>query len=1047
MDPPGCSSEPAELDHTLLDFDPDSLLDAWVDDLLAAEDHSAQPGDRPIAMPPENVFSNMDTSFGGSEPALATGFGMTRWIESIGYIAAHDYITGPLDHFQASEMSQDCVTGLGPSTTNHARAATFSMFDSSVLQQLCPMDFQFSAEGDDNNPSHVAVQDLSFPSCPNSTDLQEAAANISSDVVFPLRNSMVSVSGFFGGFLLCVFWSRMYGPPSAAANVWLIQPIGSRDLTPQTHDTRTAHNIQRPENQLVNAPGASQNAAPSPLAPASINHQGLRPNIATRKLPPKRRGGRRGKLSASQALKQRETKLSGACIRCRKCRIGWWYSMFSLSQDLGEIANLDNALYESPVPGYHRGRINLSFTAAIMKEIALFKNTNIRSMMTLMGPLKTLLQQEADQYVVIQSKPEGQTIALPWAVGGRMLVSIFGDLHQDPCNWTRPSFSKVASTLADFLRRDASGRFFKLTTETAEPYTPEWARSIIVFCQSSSYRQPPQSTINSTLPQFPKDDAGRLTSSLVSWTGWVTSRYFELYLFRYLQVLSNDTSFDSVEDQKSYIMCLVDTLLLSAFCPQSIHKDSMDEKDPRTVSLYRDVFDRQSRVHSALWVYCSVAIRGLPAWSSIWDTIGQRWPLLQGETMAQLFQNDLAAFNASLADNYRSAYNSLRHFEDYGSLLSTMNPILHEEFDDETENEVFLHDGRLLQLYRLGCTNKLDQWIGVYDQQTTGGVLTAQTASQKRVASTRAFAALAIIDWRRRPIHAWNPKRPIEAGSDFLESFIRKVLERLVSIDLYDECTELCPAGTPLEEFFTSKTAKKGTSTAMQMYNDRVQCLIRRGRRWRELKDMVGLGVVLIHDPLRHFRSDLQTFYIPSIVEDGTERQFTRLKEIIPTRLQWLAEVCIKLRGLVPMLVAASTAERENATVIRDQMQAMIITAFGSRSSVEEALLSSWAQQDLFPRGLAELLRPEAATIPLDIKVGMSLCLLNELDTKEGWKPGTWIDFEMMEDVCHEAEGIMERDCSTLDSGSRRELRVWSHKVLDFIRNCPPVDMDSQASG
>lgn len=472
-----------------------------------------------------------------------------------------------------------------------------------------------------------------------------------------------------------------------------------------------------------------------------------------------------------------------------------------------------------------------------------------------------------------------------------------------------------------------------------------------------------------------------------------------------------------------------------------------DEKDPRTASLYRDVFDRRSRVHSALWVYCSVAIRGLPAWSSFWDTIRQRWPFLLGETVAQLFQNDLIAFNASLADNYRSAYDSLRHFEDYSSLLSTMNPTLQEEFDDEPENEVFWYDDRLFCLYRLGCSNKQDQWIGGYDQQTTGGVLTAQTASQKRVASTHAFAALAIIDWRRRPIHSWDPKRPIEAGSDFLESFIRKVLERLMSINLYDECTELCPAGTPLEEFFTSETAKKGTSTAMQTYDDRVQCLLLRGRRWRELKDMVGLGVVLIHDPLRHFRSDLQTFYIPSIVEDGTERQFTRLKEIIPTRLQWLAEACIKLRGLVPMLVAASTTGRENATVIRDQMQTMIITAFGSRSSVEEALLSSWAQQDLFPRGLTELLRPEAATIPLDIKVGMSLCLLNELDTKEVWKPDTWIDFEMKEDMCHEAEGIMERDCSTLDSGSRRELRAWSHKVLDFIHNCLSVDMDSQASG
>ncbi|KAM6511825.1 hypothetical protein FALCPG4_016817 [Fusarium falciforme] len=134
------------------------------------------------------------------------------------------------------------------------------MSDSSVMQQLCPMDFQFSA-GDNHNPSSdAAVQHLSLSSCMNSMDLQGMAANNSNGVAFPLPNSM---------------------------------PVGSRDLTPQMHDTRTAHNIQRPGNQLVNAPAASQNATPTPLAPASINHQEQRSNIATRKLPPKRRGGRR----------------------------------------------------------------------------------------------------------------------------------------------------------------------------------------------------------------------------------------------------------------------------------------------------------------------------------------------------------------------------------------------------------------------------------------------------------------------------------------------------------------------------------------------------------------------------------------------------------------------------------------------------------------------------------------------------------------------------------------------------------------------------------
>lgn len=196
MDPPGCHSEPTELDSTLLDFDPDSLLDAWVDDLLAAGDNSAQQDDRPAAMPSGNTPSNMDTSFGGSELALATDFDMTRWAEPIGYIA------DPLDHFQASEMP-------------------------------------------------------------------------------------------------------------------------SNDFAPRTHDSRTTYDSERFEGQLTNAPGVSQHSALTASTPLGVYPQGPGPDILTRRqLPPKRRGGRRGKLSPEQARQQRETRLSGACIRCRRYNLG-----------------------------------------------------------------------------------------------------------------------------------------------------------------------------------------------------------------------------------------------------------------------------------------------------------------------------------------------------------------------------------------------------------------------------------------------------------------------------------------------------------------------------------------------------------------------------------------------------------------------------------------------------------------------------------------------------------------------------------------------------
>ncbi|RMJ13455.1 hypothetical protein CDV36_006905 [Fusarium kuroshium] len=921
MDPSGSNAEPEEFDYSLLDFDPDSLLDAWVEDLVVAGDHSAQ-HDRPVATPPDNIFSNMDTSFGGDD--LAFDF-------------------GPLDHIQISDMPQDRVSGLDPSMTDLQGIDPFFMLDPSVLQHPDFMDFQFSTGSGQNPPSDVTMEDLTSSSCTNLGDLQEEAANVGNSIVFPLQTSM---------------------------------PIEGSDFMPQPHDSRAAHHIEHFEHQSLNAPGTSRHAPPTSFTPLGILPQVLGPDILTRRqLPPKRRGGRR---------------------------------------------------------------------VVIKKEIALFKNVDIQSMMILMGPLKTMLQQEAGQYAVIQSTQPRNTCRIPWVIVVSVLVSIFGDLHEDPSNWTMPSFSKVASTLADYAKKYFSRCcIIKFSTTTEDPHTPLWVRSIIEFCDSPSYQQSPESTIDDALPQFPTEDAGRLTSILVSWAGWVASRYLELHLFHHLQVIANNASFDSVEDRKSYIMTIFSVLLFSASYTQSIHEDAMDKKDPTIIPLYREVFDRRSRVQSALWVYCSIAVRGLPAWTNIWETVQLGWPFIQVETMAQQFHKSATAFNNNLSDTWESIIDSRVRFHDYYRLQF----LLQKGVDYKTEGKLDFTECTSPEFRKCLELNTLDDWLNEYDQRSTGGLLSAQTTMQKRRASTRAFATLAMIDWRRKPVLPWDCTKSIAGEWDLLQSFAERVFRRLANMQVYTKYAQQCPAGTTPEEFLLSFVASQGSTPTPQTSGDRMKNLIRSARRWNELQDIVGLEVILIHDTVRDPRCDLQTFYIPSIVENGSDRQFTHLKEIIPTRLQWLAEACVELRGLVHMLKTASTTEGENATVIQDQIQTMITAAFGSRSSVEEALLSGWYQQRISKERVTALLRPEAATFPLDIKWGMFLCLLGRLDTRIGEEPDICVDFEMKENVCHEAESLMERDCSTLDSDSRSELRVWSHKVIDFWRTCLPVDTASRASG
>ncbi|RSL60692.1 hypothetical protein CEP53_005354 [Fusarium sp. AF-6] len=382
MDPPGSNAEPEEFDYSLLDFDPDSLLDAWVEDLVVAGDHSAQ-HDRPVATPPDNIFSNMDTSFGGDDSAFDFGL---------------------LDHFQISDMPQDCVPGLDLPMTDLPGVDPFSMLDPSVLQHPDFMDFQFGTGSGQNPPGDVTMEDLTSSSCTNLGDLQEEAANVGNGIVFPLQTSV---------------------------------PIGSSEFVPQTHDSSATRHIEHFEGQLTNAPGASQHAPPTSFTPLSILPQAVGPDILTRRqLPPKRRGGRRA------------------------------------------------------------------------------------------------------------------------------------------------------------------------------------------------------------------------------------SRYLELRLFQYLQVISNKTSFNSVEDRKSYIMTIFSVLLFSASYTQSTHEDAMDEKDPGIIHLYREAFDRRSRVQSALWVYCSIAVRGLPAWTNIWETVQLSWPFIQVETIAQQFHKSATAFNKSLSDARESIFHSRDRFLD-----------------------------------------------------------------------------------------------------------------------------------------------------------------------------------------------------------------------------------------------------------------------------------------------------------------------------------------------------------------------------------------------
>ncbi|KAK3386481.1 hypothetical protein B0H63DRAFT_540380 [Podospora didyma] len=130
---------------------------------------------------------------------------------------------------------------------------------------------------------------------------------------------------------------------------------------------------------------------------------------------------------------------------------------------------------------------------------------------------------------------------------------------------------------------------------------------------------------------------GRATETLF----WICRRYAELCLFRRLQSHSNSPP-EAVKDQRAYAHLILSVLLVSA-SPERHQAAAMENK-----AVYVDFQDRQRRVYNALWVYASITIAKLPAWSNFWQTLPEHLDILSVPDLPKQFQASLSDFNVSV---------------------------------------------------------------------------------------------------------------------------------------------------------------------------------------------------------------------------------------------------------------------------------------------------------------------------------------------------------------------------------------------------------------
>ncbi len=385
---------------------------------------------------------------------------------------------------------------------------------------------------------------------------------------------------------------------------------------------------------------------------------------------------------------------------------------------------------------------------------------------------------------------------------------------------------------------------------------------------------------------------------------WIATRYLELCLFQHIQ--------DSINNRKG-----LETPQLKEEVALILHVLSTTEKvvppwaelrnmDDLTVMM-NDCIDRQDRIRSALWVYCSIMVSKLPAFENFWEGYQKDIPALCVNCLPQSFKESLESFDQRhmMTPKMWSWMAQPFYYERSGAA---------EELDKIKKFIVaFEHedaDGVFRCLFQ-------DIAHGFLDDLAVGMVDTSSHLNP--VKASRMFFALANWHWkfqdmdglghlfRQDEFHLDSRKTNEGMNSagiitDFVEYLRFKVCSREDSVRIYNSVLE------SVGDTFTGQWIldERVEEVDLQSYHDRESvstdylilkvCAI--GRRWQQLIEIAGQAIILCGSPLIDYSSH---WNIPMIVETGSNEKFESLCSALNTNMQWVKEVCGQMEGVVTM--------------------------------------------------------------------------------------------------------------------------------------------------
>jgi hypothetical protein len=334
-----------------------------------------------------------------------------------------------------------------------------------------------------------------------------------------------------------------------------------------------------------------------------------------------------------------------------------------------------------------------------------------------------------------------------------------------------------------------------------------------------------------------------------------------------------------------------------------------------------------NRVRTALWVYVSIAISGLPAWTDFWDKTQDMNPLVTKNTVLQSLQHGIENFDTSFRTAYKPMQDSLDRLGDFTNGLALIKA------DIDPSDMIQTTPSSLLRFYHETLVPlKLDDHISKYDEILTGGMLSANTKEKQRKAAAQRFLIFASIDWMSCFTGAGEDESIHRETYLALNEMARG---RLVKIMLYKIARK---SDKDDEEELDEEELKKIKAFVKSL---------RSGKRWTEITDLLGYGAVYLGGLLDMISPEeaLSKLDIPSVISEGKDDEFELLKHALSTRFQWLPEFCSQIESIVPMIQEAGSlqnTDKEKTMSLAKQITERVAEVFGEKEVISQVKRSAY---------------------------------------------------------------------------------------------------------